>query len=176
MIVRDLGRELAMVERFRNGETLASIGAAFGISRQRVEQLLSRHGLSRKDGGAAMRGARRRVATQRARDATYVARFGVPFAEYKTICAAGGNVAYREQKRNAKERGVAWQFTLASWWKFWQDSGRWQERGRWGDAAVMARFNDVGPYSPTNVYITTLRENSRDCQMNLRARRELLAA
>jgi hypothetical protein len=44
----------------------------------------------------------------------------------------------------------------------WQDSGKWEQRGRKQGQYCMARKGDVGPYSPDNVDIITIRQNSID--------------
>lgn len=54
---------------------------------------------------------------------------------------------YREQKYNARGRGIEWSLTYEEWLKIWTDSGKLHLRGRKGGGYVMARFGDVGPYS-----------------------------
>lgn len=72
--------------------------------------------------------------------------------------------AYANQRKGAFRRGVEWRFAFDGWCRVWEESGKWGERGRTG--YVMARKGDVGPYSPDNVYITTVQENSRDAWRN----------
>jgi site-specific DNA-cytosine methylase len=48
---RNVYRELAMCERYRNGETLEAIGRSYEITRERVRQIIKRHGLTGRDGG-----------------------------------------------------------------------------------------------------------------------------
>ena len=69
--------------------------------------------------------------------------------------------AYASQKSSAKIRGVAFRFDFATWWAWWQASGRWARRGRGADLLVMARLGDAGPYAPGNVYSTTGSDNGR---------------
>lgn len=69
--------------------------------------------------------------------------------------------AYQQQQRNAKRRGIAWQFTFESWWKLWSDSGYWAQHGRRRGFYCMARLGDVGPYSPANCRIV---EYGVNCQ------------
>jgi hypothetical protein len=70
--------------------------------------------------------------------------------------------AYTSQRRAAGTRGIEWDFTFESWLAVWRESGRLECRGRGRDQYVMARIGDAGPYSASNVYITTNRENVRD--------------
>lgn len=65
---------------------------------------------------------------------------------------------YITQKVNAKERGIAWEFTFKTWWALWED--KWDQRGCGSyDELVMCRYNDEGSYSPDNVRIDTMRSN-----------------
>lgn len=67
---------------------------------------------------------------------------------------------FAKQRGHAKERGIGWELTFAEWWGIWRESGRWNERGcASGDAAVMARHGDQGPYAHGNVRIRTLTQN-----------------
>ena len=54
---------------------------------------------------------------------------------------------------------IAWNFTFETWLKFWEDSGQLSDRGGAGDQYCMARYNDIGAYSPDNVRIITMSEN-----------------
>lgn len=77
--------------------------------------------------------------------------------------------AYLTQKGTAKARGISWEMNLATWWAIWDLSGKWSLRGnKSGVEYVMGRFEDVGPYSPTNVYICTNAENGRHLVCQLR--------
>lgn len=44
-----------MARMFRAGQTMFEIGQAYGLTRQRVHQILKEMGLSRRDGGAFVR-------------------------------------------------------------------------------------------------------------------------
>jgi len=71
---------------------------------------------------------------------------------------------YAAQKGSAKRRGISWELTFDAWWKIWQESGKWDERGKAAEQYVMARKNDIGPYSMENVMIITNAQNSLDSQ------------
>ena len=64
---------------------------------------------------------------------------------------------YRQQRNNAKRRGVAFLLTYEEWCKIWDDSGMYAYRGRHG--YVMGRINDEGPYEVGNVEIITATDN-----------------
>lgn len=67
---------------------------------------------------------------------------------------------YIRQRANANRRQIPWDFTFETWWKIWQDSGKWDERGTGPTGFVMSRIDDQGAYSPGNVEIKTMRENT----------------
>lgn len=147
-----------ILSRWEQGETLEQIGQRMGVTRERIRQLL-------KEWGAGL-GGRRKTADDKAK--ARMARLnerslrlrGITHEEFKALPKAA-TAAYRQQRRNAKTRGIEWRFNLASWWRVWQASGKWPERGR-GRRYVMARKGDTGPYSPDNVYICTGAQNTSD--------------
>ena len=67
------------------------------------------------------------------------------------------NDRYHNQKTRAKRRNIDWQFTYDTWIEWWGEdiANRGHSKGK----LVMARFNDVGPYSPDNVKKITHSEN-----------------
>ena len=77
---------------------------------------------------------------------------------------------YSEQKGVAKTRKIEWLFTFETWWQMWQDSGKWEQRGNRKDQYCMARFKDIGPYSPENVEIILATQNNKDAHANGRVR------
>ncbi len=68
---------------------------------------------------------------------------------------------YYAHKSIARIRQIPFEFTFEEWKSVWLNSGKWEERGRGSGKYCMARFNDIGPYSVNNVYITTNNENSK---------------
>ena len=67
---------------------------------------------------------------------------------------------YTLHRWHAIHRGIDWLFTFRSWMDFWIVSGVLDQRGRGKDDYVMARFLDLGPYSPDNVRAITNWQNS----------------
>lgn len=64
---------------------------------------------------------------------------------------------YFEQKKNAKQRNIEWQFTFDEWITWWGDDI--VNRGCLKGQLVMARNGDTGPYHPDNVRKATCGEN-----------------
>jgi len=70
--------------------------------------------------------------------------------------------AYGQQKRNAKMRGIEFDFTYQEWCDWWllQLGTNWpKRRGCKKDQYVMARYYDDGPYAAHNVKCITASQN-----------------
>lgn len=148
-----------MAEMYRAGQTLNQIGEKYGISRERVRQLL--YGvISANEGGRAVTAAEKEKQRIANLDKRSLRIRGLTHAEYKALPKRAIR-AYANQRRAARFRGIEWKFNLATWWRVWDVSGKWEERGR-GYGYVMARKGDSGPYAPDNVYICTQAQNASD--------------
>lgn len=62
-------------------------------------------------------------------------------------------------KHNAKSRKILFLLSFDEWIKIWTESGHLLDRGCRSGSYVMARFNDIGPYSINNVAIISQEEN-----------------
>lgn len=82
---------------------------------------------------------------------------------------------FAEQKRHARERGVAWELTYAQWWGVWTRSGNWAKRGNVRGKFCMCRKGDEGPYAIGNVYIGTWSQNTVERNRTVIAKRKALA-
>lgn len=167
-------RTLAMAGMYKNGSTLEQIGAQYGVTRERVRQLISKFlGMNAKDGGKAKMVERRRAKVTARKDAESLAKWRCTWAQYvkvrdigKAMMASGAGRArtptgaYASQQQNAKRRGIEWNISLWEWWTIWQESGHWEERGR-GHGYMMCRHGDTGPYDAGNVFIQTGSHNGK---------------
>lgn len=163
-----LQRAEQMAARYRSGATLQQIGERYGITRERVRQVMTWHlGITAKDGGAAKRAEMRDAARLARRDARYIAKHGMTFATYWEINNGFDSkhespaAKFRMQLANANRRGIAWRLTFAEWWRIWQASGKWNERRR-GSGYCMSRYGDRGAYEVGNVCVTKAQENSSE--------------
>lgn len=170
-----------MVEMYKAGSTLEEVGAKFGISRERVRQIIKALSVDRLDGGGAIRSFKNtsdKVAYLQAKnerqEAHIRATWGLSLDDYRAHIAEHGTSSlasspmrkYVQHRKNALWRGIEWNFTFADWWRVWQESGKWDQRGRVTGGThgyVMARYGDGDtPYSVDTVYICTQSQNSKD--------------
>jgi DNA-binding transcriptional MerR regulator len=163
----------AMVAMFSAGKTLNEIGQIFGITRERVRQLIKKyHGLSAEDGGQAVRAKVARSQRRALLEAECYRKHGCSIDQLRNLRKISREQikngvarerttvgAFRRQRASAKQRGIEWEISLWDWWTIWQASGKWNERGRGAGAYVMCRFGDTGPYKVGNVYIASHRHN-----------------
>tara|TARA_R110002012_G_scaffold265740_1_gene449148 strand:- start:1374 stop:2111 length:738 start_codon:yes stop_codon:yes gene_type:complete len=67
---------------------------------------------------------------------------------------------YNGQKSMALKRGIAWEFnSFEEWLLWWLQTGKFDQRGVTNEHYQMCRYNDTGPYSPSNCYCATGKEN-----------------
>lgn len=160
-----------MRQMYEDGKTLIYIGQKYGITRERVRQILTRdYGTRAKDGGKAETGRRKRREFHKRRDARCLKHWGCTYRQYRSLLKMEGNPTrcWAAQRQNSAKREIVWELSLWQWWKLWEQSGHWPERGR-GNGYCMCRLNDVGPYSVDNVYIATGGDNMRDYWVRRRA-------
>jgi hypothetical protein len=186
IIAASKDRATSMAALYREGYTLEEIGKQYGVTRERVRQLMTKHfGIRSQHGGMHRLVADRRRAAQAKRDAKYLRSHGCTFEQYchvremgRAMTAAGVHYertplgAFGRQRFNAKTRGIGWELTFWEWWTIWQQSGHWEQRGR-GNGYVMCREGDSGPYAVGNVFIATAAKNSSDGQRKRRRDKSL---
>lgn len=166
---RSKDRAASMVALYRAGCTLEQIGAQYGITRERVRQLMTKHfGTRSADGGKRVVAEAKRERQEAARDAKSLLKWGCTYEQYAALRNMRKPTrAYANQANAAAWRGIGWELNLWQWWTIWQQSGHWADRGR-GQGYVMCRFGDTGPYAVGNVFIATAAENSSEGQRHKR--------
>jgi DNA-binding CsgD family transcriptional regulator len=167
------GRNEKMIALYREGKTLEEIGLAYGLTRERVRQILAKCGVTKQQGGRSLRARTRdamRVEKRRAkRDANALETYG---CDYDTAVSLNDGLGLRgegtksrfftQQRLSAKNRGIEWKLTFPEWCAFWQDSGKWDLRGRGKGHYCMSRFLDSGAYELGNIKICSNEENIRE--------------
>jgi hypothetical protein len=163
-------REFRMASLYTSGKTLKEIGQEFGVTRERVRQLLKTFfSLNAKDGGHHKNAAEKRLVFKAKRNARSLKKWGCSYDDYaKLRDLRKPTLVFGRQKNSARQRGIEWDLTLWQWWSIWQESGHWTNRGR-GNGYCMCRKGDQGPYSVDNVYIATSVENIQDYWANVRS-------
>jgi hypothetical protein len=87
--------------------------------------------------------------------------------EYRAAYFQTPKGKYSLHRNNAiRVRGLEWGFTFETWWAVWEKSGKWHLRGNRPEQYCMCRRDDVGPYSPDNVYIDTMENNRKHATIN----------
>lgn len=167
-----LARAKTFAHLFKGGKTYQEIGDLFGLTRERVRQLISFAGVTRHEGGAAKNADKTALLRSSAiaekrkeRNSEFIDELGctrqvaIEINGGKNVWGKGAaSRAFLNQKRSAMRREIEWKFTFPDWWRVWQESGKWALRGR-GQGYCMARWGDSGAYEPSNVYICTIGEN-----------------
>lgn len=148
----------AMADLYRSGKTLREIAKLYGCSDKNIHNHLKRIGISSRDGGRLKLAADRKDQRRARKEALSLKLYGCSCSESCTFDSKI-RMAFTAQKVGAGQRGIAWKFTLPAWWTIWEASGHWHGRGP-GAGYMMCRYGDVGPYSASNVYIASGRENS----------------
>lgn len=155
-------RNERMAAMYRQGLTLEKIGEHFGITRERVRQILAKAGLTRAEGGTSLVARSKKVAKLARLDAECLARWGMRHEDLKQLRAIGAAAAYQHQRASAAQRGIKFTLTLPQWWAVWEASGKFADRGRGIGKYVMSRIKDSGGYEMGNVHIQSAVENSRE--------------
>lgn len=174
---KNLARYSEIAGMWKAGLVTEEIAKRYGVSRQRIQQILKKQGLEREDGGQAIQRFKRahdivnyRKEKAAARDAACRAKWGISLEDYLHQVRQYGNTAvkdsplrrFQNQRKTAiYTRHIEWKLTFAEWWQIWQDSGKWEQRGR-GKGYGMSRYGDSGPYAVGNVYICTSGQNFSD--------------
>lgn len=169
----DLDRADTMASMYRAGRTLEEIGQVYGVTRERVRQIITKvHGITAEHGGQSLKARLGRAQRRAEKEAACLLKNGCTLAQLKDLRRIGREAvkagaapckspiqAFVTQKNSAKGRGIDWNIKLWDWWTIWQESGHWEDRGP-GHGYVMCRFADEGAYEVGNVYIATGVHNS----------------
>ncbi len=154
---------IRMAGMLAQGMTLQRIGDHFGLTRERVRQLVTKLGAedSRR---AFLRAIKADEAQNKA--AAFEARIRAKWAVSVDVwrqCRADGVVRmFEQQRKHAAMRGIEWGLTFGQWLAIWQASGKLDQRGRGKGRYCMSRIKDTGGYVLGNVHIQTTVENSRE--------------
>lgn len=168
-------RDEKIVAMAKAGLTLQQIGDTYGVSRERIRQILARLGVERSQRGKAVCTSANR-ATKEAqrrlrRDQRAFSSLGCTYDEARRLNDGLGigkykkgtkTAAFIRQRINARTRGIDWRLTFPQWCLLWEKSGHWSQRGRGHGRYVMPRIGDSGAYALGNVHIQLADDNNRE--------------
>jgi len=69
--------------------------------------------------------------------------------------------AFYSQRFRAKKRNINWDLTFKEWLDIWLSSGKLHLRGKGKHNFCMCRYNDIGDYTKSNVYIDNFSNNNK---------------
>lgn len=166
--VEDPQRQEKMRQLFVSGKTYSEVGERFGVSRQRVQQILRKIDVSASCGGASAAAKAKKelrdTERKKKRENRFRSSYGVTEKELREILNGYPDAAVRfeEQKSNARRRRIKWNLTIKEWIDIWSESGKYGKRGRHSHEYVLTRINGRGDFSSENCIISTLAESSRN--------------
>lgn len=154
-------REMAAM--YQQGVTLARIGEKYGVTRERVRQIISREfGIGRNDGGQHFAVSTRTKPAKETPDQRAMRLWGVSHAVWRECKENGLIRAFTQQRRTAASRAISFSLTFKQWLSVWEASGKVNQRGRGKDGYCMSRISDKGGYEIGNVHIQSNVENGRE--------------
>lgn len=164
-----------MERRYKEGQTLSMIGAAFGVSRERVRQILRRRAVRPDAGGSKLfrtsKSARTEALALQKQENRALADYGCTWQEYREVAGINNFVghnqtknkllrAYWQHKHNARRTGIPWGLSLPAYAKIVEPHLGPGWRGR----LVLSRKDKSKGFSPENTEVITLSESSRRVQ------------
>jgi hypothetical protein len=155
-------RDLKMASMYRQGLTLAVIGEKFGVTRERVRQIVEKQGLTRRDGGVSGTHLQKLERASAEAEARYQIKYGFSRAEMADFRKRRLTHMFAQQRRNASERGIVFRLSFKQWVGIWETSGKLELRGRGIGKYVMSRIKAEGCYELGNVHIQLATENSSE--------------
>ncbi len=146
-------RNVAIADMHKRGMDMAQIGDRFGLTAQRVHQVLVERGVNVRGKGPKKRTKDRLAEEVARRERKSMKLWGVGVQEVKALRGNGLLNAFMTQRSNARRRGIGWGLTLAEWHGAWQASGKLADRGLGRGKFMMARIENAKGYQVGNVQI-----------------------
>lgn len=140
----------------RAAETQEQIANTYGVSRERIRQILAIYNITSKDSPRVVRDRDKRAAREIARLGRFMPGCGCTMGELETIRSESREAirVYREFRHNVVTRKLPVELTLPQWWALWKASGKWAQRGR-GHGYGIGRIDPRKGFTLDNVTITT---------------------
>ena len=153
-----------LVSRYSAGESLQAIGSDYGVTRERVRQLLSKRGINKTNGGFLKR-AKDKAAACRSekkfrRDERAIKTYGCTYSEVKRLNdgllpsdTRGIALAFVRKRINArrKDKSLIWTLTFPEFVALWEQSGL--PRGLASESGATVLLDPAKGYVAGNVYV-----------------------
>jgi hypothetical protein len=149
---RNAERDQQIRIRYLAGETLASIGASFGVSAERVRKVVKRFGLDKSNAGLAVRNRDKPRSPDVEPFSSRV--YGCSPAELMQFTHEQRQ-SFLQQRTNVRRSDTLWLLSLPQWVAFWTRSGKWAERGRGPSKYGLSRIDPAGSFSAENVQVVS---------------------
>lgn len=175
-------RNALIAQLYKEGLTLDVIGQKYGVTRERIRQILKLQGVTRAEGGRVVGTQRRDTHRYQDKDARYLKQFGHTWAEHQRLLlmdreARNAGVPqerlimrrFRQARGNLGQR-YSWSLTLAQWWATWEASGMWPLSGRGAGYYGMVRLDRSKGFEPGNVEIREFRAITKSPRWTKRLR------
>lgn len=153
-----------MIKLYKSGKSLGDIAVLYGLSRERVRQILRDEGLTRYDGGQYIQTLARQATRKAERTLRLNKRmqsmYGMDYEPLKALQAKFPHhwLSYRRCKLNCKRRKIGFFLTFEQWLNIWRDSDAWDKRERTREGYCIGR-KDIGkPYIIDNVFVVRIGE------------------
>lgn len=159
-------RNTLMVQLYKEGVTLHTIGERFQLTRERVRQILKRQDVTAAEGGQAVAKVRSLEQGMRDKDVRYQKQFGHSWTEHQKLLQIDRKARkvgvpqeqlilyrFRQQRNNMHALGIPWTLTLAEWWQVWEESGKYSQCGRGKGFYAMGRIDRTKGFELGNVSI-----------------------
>ena len=155
-----------LAAHYKDGKTLKEIGELYGVTRERVRQVLCSVEMNYATSGRKEASQQKKMQVLESRkshkEQSIFKRYGCSVDEHEEGKKFGYLITFREQRNNAKHRGIEWKLSYKQWLDWWNETGHFDSRGRSKGGFCMSRIGDSGPYSLENIECKTIAENSRE--------------
>jgi len=156
-------RNQEMLVMYDGGHTLAEIGEKYSLSRQAVQVIFKKMGVSAEGRGARARKAAKDQVREKNTAERIMNSWGLTVPEYKQHISQHGSSGrvgsplhrYMHQRKDAIHRGNTWNFTFKTWWAMWEESGKWDARGT-GQYGMGRVGNSSTPFGPDTCRVAPL--------------------
>lgn len=164
-------RAIAMASMIKEGSTLEEVGDLYGLTKERVRQIIKPLGVTGKHGQsmrAEKNAAKKNQRLEQARNLKAMKYWGV---DHKRLMRLKKHnpadvKGYEQQRNNSLRRGVEWRLSIDEWMDMWKRSGKKRWKGRGANKYVLTRKRGRGPFSVENCIVAKQQDSSRSFILN----------